>query len=89
MGKASHLLELAQQVKDAYQSQVDARQNKSMQYLTVISTIFLPLTLITGWFGMNFEDMPGLKHGFPWTVGICIAIVVVSIIIVKLKRLIK
>ena len=40
MGKTAHLLEYAGQVRDAYQSQVDAEQNKNMQFLTLISTIF-------------------------------------------------
>ena len=46
MNKTAQLLEYAEQVKDAYQSRLDARQNRSMQFLTIISTIFLPLTLI-------------------------------------------
>ena len=65
MNKTAQLLEYAGQVKDAYQSAADARQNKSMQLLTIISTIFLPLTLITSWYGMNFKDMPELEDGYP------------------------
>ena len=42
--KASQLLEYAQQVRDAYKAQVDDQQNNNMQFLTVISTIFFPLT---------------------------------------------
>ena len=57
MNKTMHLIEYAMQVRDAYQSQIDAKQNNTMQYLSVISTIFFPLTLITGWYGMNFKDM--------------------------------
>lgn len=82
-GKTSHLLEFAQQVKDVYQSQIDTKQNRNMHYLTLISAIFLPLTLITGWFGMNFENMPGLKHGYPVVVGICVAVVVLGIVEIK------
>ena len=48
-----------------YQARVNEQQNRNMQFLTVISTIFFPLTLITGWFGMNFQDMPGLDSGYP------------------------
>lgn len=40
MGRAGQLLEYAKQVQDAYQAQVDAKQNKNMEFLTVISTIF-------------------------------------------------
>ena len=63
MGRTIHLLDYAQQVKDAYQAQIDAKQNSNMQFLTVISTIFFPLTLITGWYGMNFQNMPELANG--------------------------
>ena len=35
-----------------------------MQFLTVVTTVFMPLTLITGWYGMNFHSMPELDA--PW-----------------------
>ena len=43
---------------DFYRAKVDERMNKNMYYLTVISGIFLPLTLITGFFGMNTGGLP-------------------------------
>ena len=86
--RAGHLLEYAQQVKEAYQAQIDARQNSNMQFLTVISTIFFPLTLITGWFGMNFQNMPGLKDGYPWVVALSVVVIVGCIIIFKRKHII-
>lgn len=88
MSKTGHLLEYAQQVKEAYQAQIDARQNSNMQFLTVISTIFFPLTLITGWFGMNFQNMPGLKDGYPWVVALSVVVIVGCIIIFKRKNII-
>ena len=88
MSRTGHLLEYAQQVKDAYQAQVDARQNSNMQFLTVISTIFFPLTLITGWFGMNFKDMPGLENGYPLIVALSIVVIIVCLIIFKKKHII-
>ena len=88
MSKTGHLLEYAQQVKEAYQAQIDARQNSNMQFLTVISTIFFPLTLITGWFGMNFQNMPGLKDGYPWVVVLSVVVIVGCIIIFKRKHII-
>ena len=81
MSRTSHLLEYAQQVKEACQAQIDAKQNSNMQFLTVISTIFFPLTLITGWYGMNFKDMPGLEDGFPFVVVLSIVVIVGCIII--------
>ena len=88
MSKASQLLEYAQQVKEAYQAQIDARQNSNMQFLTVLSTIFFPLTLITGWFGMNFKDMPGLENGYPAVMALSIVIIVICILIFKKKKII-
>lgn len=88
MSRTGHLLEYAQQVKDACQAQTDARQNSNMQFLTVISTIFFPLTLITGWFGMNFKDMPGLENGYPLIVALSIVVIIVCLIIFKKKHII-
>ena len=59
-----------------------------MQFLTVISTIFFPLTLITGWFGMNFKDMPGLENGYPLIVALSIVVIIVCLIIFKKKHII-
>lgn len=87
MNRTSHLLEYAQQVRDTYQTQVDAEQNKTMEFLTVISTIFYPLTLITSWYGMNFKNMPELDHGYPIMIGCSIAILIITIIIFKKKKM--
>ena len=42
------------QVREAYQNHLDLRMNRSMMALTVLAAIFLPLSLIVGWYGMNF-----------------------------------
>ncbi|NCB93526.1 MAG: cobalt transporter [Clostridia bacterium] len=88
MGKTQHLLEYAQQVKDAYQAQIDARQNSNMQFLTLISTIFFPLTLITGWYGMNFQNMPELEKGYPGVILLSLIVIIVCILIFKKKKII-
>ena len=43
-----------------------------MKSLTIVTAIFLPLTLIAGWYGMNFTDMPELhwKYGYPAVMGL-------------------
>ena len=87
MGRTVHLLEYATQVRDAYQSRVNAQQNKNMEFLTVISTIFFPLTLITGWYGMNFQNMPELKEGYPGVIALSIIVVIVCIIFFKRKKM--
>lgn len=50
--------------------------NEVMRTLTALTAIFLPLTLITGIFGMNFEFLPGMHSpsGFWWTIGAMLAI---------------
>lgn len=51
---------------DIYLSQVSNRLNEVMKILTIVTVIFLPLTLITGIYGMNFRYMPGVtfRYGF-------------------------
>ena len=87
MNKTAQLLEYAEQVKDAYQSRLDARQNRSMQFLTIISTIFLPLTLITSWYGMNFQNMPELQNGYPAVIFLSVLVIILCIWIFKIKKL--
>ena len=87
LGKTIHLLDYAQQVKDLYQSKADERQNDNMQFLTVISTIFFPLTLITGWYGMNFKDMPELADGYSYIKVLSLCVLTVCIIIFKKKKI--
>jgi magnesium transporter len=48
-------------VRDAYQSQVNNRLSDTMRVLTVLTTVMMPLQLVTGIFGMNFVHIPGLS----------------------------
>ena len=49
------------QAQQSYQAQLDYQLNKSMKTLSLVTTICLPLSLIAGWYGMNFTAMPELK----------------------------
>lgn len=75
------LREYALQIREMEQSQTDARQNRTMRILTVVTTIFFPLSLITGWYGMNFSHMPELSapHAYGILIGICAVIVLIEI----------
>lgn len=73
------------QIREAYQSMLDANLNNTMKVLTIISSIFMPLTLITGWFGMNFEHMPLLK----WQLGIPLVLVIFAAMILFMVLLFK
>ncbi len=82
-----HLREYMTQVREAYQAQVDIEQNQIMKVFTVITSIFLPLTLIVGWYGMNLQ-MPefGWSFGYPFVIILSIAVVVASFAFFKLKK---
>ena len=76
------------QLRDLLQSQLDIRQNRIMTVLTVITSIFMPLTLIAGWYGMNFRYMPELewKYSYPVLILISVAIVVVCLVWFRKKK---
>jgi len=54
-------------ILDIYLSSINTRMNEIMKMLTIIATIFIPLTFITGIYGMNFQYMPEVKWfwGYP------------------------
>ena len=76
------------QLREFYESQLDIRQNRIMTILTVVTSIFMPLTLITGWYGMNFRYMPELDipWAYPAVLGVCVVIVVVCLVYFKKKK---
>ena len=76
------------QLRDLVQSQLSVKQNSIMTLLTVITSIFLPLTLIAGWYGMNFKYMPELDkpYAYPVVIGICLLIVIGCLIWFKKKK---
>ena len=55
------LRDYTMQLRDLYKAHLDLKQNRIMTVLTVVTTIFMPLTLIVGWYGMNFKYMPELE----------------------------
>ncbi len=58
--------ELIWSLMDMYMTSISNRMNEVMKVLTIIATIFIPLSFIAGVYGMNFENMPELqyKHGY-------------------------
>ena len=76
-----HLRDYVTQVREAYQAQVDISLNHIMKLFTVITAIFLPLSLIAGWYGMNFTYMPELKwaYGYPAVFILSIVVAVLSL----------
>ncbi len=62
---------------DIYLSSISYKLNEIMKILTILATIFIPLTWIAGWYGMNFKNMPELewRWGYPMVIGVSIAVV--------------
>ena len=83
----NNLRDYVTQVREAYQAQVDINQNQLMKVFTVVTTIFLPLTLIVGWYGMNFK-MPeySTNYGYPVVISICIIIIVICVVWFKKNK---
>jgi magnesium transporter len=62
---------------DIYLSSISNRMNAVMKVLTIIATIFIPLTFIAGVYGMNFENMPELKWRYGYF-GVWIIMVIIT-----------
>ena len=80
--------EYTTQIRELVQTQLDVRQNRIMTILTVITSIFMPLSLIAGWYGMNFRYMPELewRYAYPALTVLCVVIVIVCILWFKRKK---
>ena len=85
---AVSLREYAMQVRDLYNAQLEVRQNRIMTLLTVVTTIFMPLTLIAGWYGMNFRYMPELewRFGYPLVIAVSAVIIVLCLVFFRKKK---
>jgi len=73
---------------DTYLSSLSNRMNEVMKVLTIIATIFIPLTFIAGVYGMNFEFMPELhkRWAYPAVLAVMLAVAVLMILYFRRKR---
>lgn len=87
--EATMLREYSMQVQELYQSQIDQNMNSTMKTLTVVTIIFVPLQLVTGWYGMNFKFMPELAspYGYVGVIAVCVLIVLFCLWLFKKKDL--
>lgn len=78
------------QLREIHQTSLDMKLNNTMKLFTVITAVFSPLTLIAGWYGMNFHFMPELswKYGYVYVIILSILTVGLCIYIFKKKKLI-
>lgn len=82
------LREMVSASLDIYLSSVSYRLNAVMRVLTVITTIFMPLSFIASIYGMNFEYMPELRSpwGYPLALGVMAAVGIAMLIVFRKKR---
>jgi len=85
---AKAIIDHAMQIRDIYKAHLDIKQNRIMTVLTVVTTIFMPLTLIVGWYGMNFRHMPELESvwGYPVIIVLSAAVLIGSLVYFKKKK---
>ena len=76
------------QLLDLQKSQMDIKKNRIATVLTIFSTMFFPLSLITGWYGMNFKNMPELDHpmAYPIIIVVSLCIIAANLIYMKIKK---
>lgn len=81
-------------IKDFNTALHNKRQTKAIDSLTIVNTIFLPLTLIVGYFGMNFKSMGcptiktgilTMKYGQIFVIGLCISITLLIYLLFKFE----
>lgn len=82
------LQEYSVQVREAYHAQLDNDLNKIMKLFTVFTTVFMPLTLIAGWYGMNFTTMPELtwKYGYLYVIILSLSVAFFCILYFRKKK---
>lgn len=87
-GMAQQSIDYCHTLRDIYHAEMEHKQDRNMQFLTILTSIFFPLTLITGWYGMNFRHMPELstRFGYPVVILISICVIVGEIIYLKKSR---
>lgn len=75
-------------LQDAYSAYLDKKMNNTMKYMTVLSTIFFPLTIIVGWYGMNFVHMPEFNWdlGYLYVIGLSLLTIIIVAWIAKKKK---
>ena len=88
LGNVLNLRDYVTQMREAYQAQLDIEQNNLMRIFTVVTTVFLPLTLMVGWYGMNFTYMPelGFRYAYPVFAGVSLVVCVSMLAYFKRKK---
>ena len=73
---------------EIYMSNVSNRMNEVMKVLTIMASIFIPLTFLAGIYGMNFRNMPELEweYGYYGILGLMLLIFILMLLYFRKKR---
>lgn len=84
-----NLRDYTTQIRESYHAQLDVNTNNIMRIFTIITSIFSALSLIVGWYGMNFKSMPEFNwsYGYIFVIILCIFVVLLCILLFKKKKL--
>ena len=74
---ANRVSQIISEIRSEGESLQLDKENKTMEFLTVVTTIFLPLTLLTGWYGMNWQGLKELEWKWGYLVFILFALLIV------------
>lgn len=77
---------LTDDIKDNNQSYHSSRINSVINVLTIISSIFFPLSFLAGWYGMNFTNMPELHGQYNYFIFIAFSIIIVAVLLLIFKK---
>jgi magnesium transporter len=80
------LQEYSIHVRESYHAQLDNDMNRIMKIFTVVTTVFLPLTLIVGWYGMNFTTIPEITWKFGYLFVILLSVIVAIFCLIYFKK---
>ncbi|MBP7059699.1 MAG: hypothetical protein KBA87_04665 [Lachnospiraceae bacterium] len=86
VGNVRDLREYTSQIGEAYQSRIGIEQNNIMKTFTIISGIFLPLSLLVGWYGMNFKNMKELNWNYGYLAVTIMSVCIVLICLMFFKK---
>jgi magnesium transporter len=71
---------------DLYMTALSTRMNEVMKVLTIIGTIFIPLTFVAGIYGMNFENMPELSAPYAYPITMAVMAVIAALLVYYFRR---
>lgn len=84
-GRVQTLQDYVTEIREAYQAEVDIKLNVTMRIFTVITAVFLPLSLVAGWYGMNLK-MPEYEYEYAYPIVIVLSVLILLALLIYFKK---